>query len=91
MRQELKKIVSRVRKAQDAILNGKNTDRTASLSIDADWSTWIDKPYIIIWAHNHHEPNQCTAAEELLFNEYTTPEEAEERLKVLSEVIGYEI
>jgi len=91
MTRETRKYLSRVRKAQDAILNGKNTsEKKASLEVDCSLSCNTNEPLITLYAHlNEH--TECVACEAAHIWPWYTAEEIEAQLSKVSQLIGYEI
>ena len=91
MTQEFRQYLSRLRKAQDAILNHKNSsEKKASLGVTASTSRSTGEPTISVCAHLHEDVD-CIASEYAQIWPWHTAEEIEKELAAVSKLIGFTI
>lgn len=89
MRQETKQYLSRVRKAQDAILNGKNTSKkSASLSLEVTKAPFSNENVINVWGYLS-DGTDCLAVKNATIASFNP--KADEELAEVSALIGYPI
>lgn len=90
MTRETRQYLSRIRKAQDAILNGK-ANKGTSLHVDVALDDDDDRTVITVYAHSgrYSDDRKCESAN-LWFGLYTT-EEMEAELAECSKLIGVTI
>lgn len=91
MTRETRQYLSRVRNAQDAILNHKNSsENKASLEVIASTSSITGDPTISVCAHLHEDVD-CIASEYANIWPWRTAEEIEKELAAVSKLIGFTI
>lgn len=91
MKREVKKAVSRIRKAQDAVYNNK-VERCHSMSIHTNTLVRLDGEVMTWWtvfAHQGEPP--AKACRSWTFADDSEPEQIEKILQELSEYIEHEV
>ena len=91
MKREVKKAVTRIRKAQDAVYNNK-VERCHSMSIHTNTLVRVDGEVMTWWtvfAHQGEPP--AKACRSWTFADDSTPEDIERILAELSEYIEHEV
>ena len=89
MTREFRQYLSRIRKAQDAILNRKNnSEKSASLSLEVTHSPNTNDDVINVWGHLS-EGVKCLAVKSATIASFN--HQIEEQLAEVSKLIGWPI